>query len=52
MKRKIIIITGREGTGSTFITRVLYNGITNKFNWSGSGLSSDNIKEKIIINNQ
>ena len=52
MKRKIIIITGREGTGSTFISKTLYNGISNKLDWSGSGLSSDSIKEKIIINNQ
>jgi|SaaInlStandDraft_6_1057023.scaffolds.fasta_scaffold01242_16 hypothetical protein len=52
MKRKIIIITGREGTGSTFLSRTLYNGITNRFDWSGSGLSSDNINEKIIFNNQ
>jgi len=52
MKRKIIIITGCEGTGSTFISRTLYNSITNNFDWSGSGLMTDNIKEKIIINNQ
>ena len=52
IKRKIFIITGREGTGSTYIARTLYNAISNKFDWSGSGLMTDSINEKLIFNNQ